>query len=919
MRILVGSVVLSLSLGATVMSAAVVPASVSTNQGAKAGSNREAVRSQLSAYFKGIARNSPTVLGGLAQSPEAMAAIQDRIARMDEAELGRFAALMADAPDWKVAPEAFAGAFPPEVLQQVRRVGADYAEQVPKGEIMRDDVGTLVGVLKLLPDSKLAELGVSRKMIASLEETFSGMTPLQVAMLRSRVEATSPWRERSATALHALPPALQRGAAALNEHGPLTAKDVAELNQFRDELVGLMTRIDELPPAARKNLNALNFEGLHSQVAQLSKAPPDVLFMVRHNMPQEVLRSLRANVAMLERVSNFTKEESEKIELFRDDLSHAFRQVHAEGEEEWQGVDAMLAKLGPEHLFLLRQRMESIGGWQAALPAVYQTLVAPETRRRIQAVQGATPDRAAVESLEAFRQQALSYIDAVAPTSGLDPAFVSNARKVIAASPLDRLELIRGAVGRLPASASIADRLAIVVMHDINFNCSLSMTAVPEVCVPEECVPEICAFGICTPSFCTPGFCTPAVTVTANFDVICNPIEDALEGVEHSITGTANAAVETMRAAIQTSLNAVQTSINASIASVNNVVNTSVSAITDTVNSIYAFVQTIPDLAWSAIKAALNLLLDIPIRNGVTIRDLVSRGTQEALTSMKTLLGLSSGWWNAVSTFTLPAIPCPPAGFHTPFGDVGDGAAVANYARYRLMIDGIVGMIPDTETSLAIKVPAQVTYMLFDFLGLCLEQAAADADSAETTARHTLVLTNFSNMQAFVTAEIAGLTTGSSQQTTAVLDLLTAQNASTQATAIAQSQAIQTVVNSQNTASQTLVNAESDAIQALLLSETDALQKDVRDFRDLHLRMTIESVLQAGLDQEIASFQLREPWGHLDTVKKIVQETISSMTIAQEGVGLAQKYFDDAVLLMNAGKYKTAFREFMKAYRETTR
>ena len=43
------------------------------------------------------------------------------------------------------------------------------------------------------------------------------------------------------------------------------------------------------------------------------------------------------------------------------------------------------------------------------------------------------------------------------------------------------------------------------------------------------------------------------------------------------------------------------------------------------------------------------------------------------------------------------------------------------------------------------------------------------------------------------------------------------------------------------------------------------------------------------------------------------------MTIAQEGIGQAQKYYDSAVQLMNAGKYKSAFQEFMKAYRETTR
>ena len=897
-------------LGTVAIEAAAVPATALATTRPISLAERELVRSQLSSWFKGVAKNSPTVLGGLAQSPEAMTAIQDRIARMDDAELSRFASLMADAPDWKVAPEAFAGAFPPEVMQQIRRVGADYAEQVPKGEIMRDDVRTLVGVLKLLPDAKLAELGINRKMIASLDETFTGMSSLQVAMLRTRVEETSPWREKSTTAIQSLPPALQRGAAALAEHGPLTDRDVKELNGFRDELVGLMTRIDKLPVSARAKLKALDSEKLREQLVQLKNAPPDVLFMTRHNMPQEMLRSLSANISLLERVSSFTKEETAEIEQFRGDLAHAFKQVRAEGQEEWQGVDEMLAGLGPEHLLLLRKQMASIGGWQVALPAVYQTLLAPDTSSRLRAVQGPTPDPAAAAALESYRQLSLTYIDNLAAKSGVDAPLVARARQVMASVPLDRLELIRGASARLPASASIADRLAVVVMHDINFNCSLSMTAVPEICFPEICFGEL---------GCTPGYCTPAVTVTANFDVICNPIEDAMEAVEHSITTTANAAVETMRSAIQTSINSVQSSINASIASVTNIVNTSVSAITSTVNSIYAFVQTIPDLAWAAIKSALNLLLDIQIRNGVTMRDLVASGTQQALTSMKTLLGLTQGWWTAVSTFTLPMIPCPPAGFHTPFGDVGDGAAAANYARYRLMIDGIVGMIPDTETSLAIKVPAQVTYMLFDFLGLCLEQAAADSDSAETTARHGLVLTNFANVRTLVSSEIGALTTNSGQQNDSIITLLTSQNQATRATTVAESQSMQTLISNQSTATQDLVNTSSDSIQSLLRSQNDATQLKLRDFRDLNLRLTIESVLQAGVGQEVASFQLLEPWGQLATVRKIVQETISSMTIAQEGIGQAQKYYDSAVQLMNAGKYKSAFQEFMKAYRETTR
>ena len=45
------------------------------------------VRNELSSYFGRIAENSPTVLGGLAKSPDTMNAIQKRIASMTDAEL----------------------------------------------------------------------------------------------------------------------------------------------------------------------------------------------------------------------------------------------------------------------------------------------------------------------------------------------------------------------------------------------------------------------------------------------------------------------------------------------------------------------------------------------------------------------------------------------------------------------------------------------------------------------------------------------------------------------------------------------------------------------------------------------------------------------------------------------------------------
>ncbi|HEY5610699.1 MAG TPA: hypothetical protein VIL97_05810 [Thermoanaerobaculia bacterium] len=878
---------------------------------------REAVRAELAAYFRDIAQNSPRVLGGLAGSPETMTAIQQRIASMSDEELAKFEKLLADTPDWKVAPEAIASAFPPEVLAQVKKVGADYTDQLPKGDKMREDVQTLLGVLKLLPDAKLLDLGIDRKMIATLEETFTEMTPLQAAMLQKRAADTSSWREQSALAIHALPPALQRGAAALAAHGPLSREDLLALLKFRNELIALLERVDKLPPELRDKLNV---DQLSTQLAQLRTARPDVLFMMRHNMPPEMIEGLKANVAFLERISRFSDAEKEGLEEFRGELAEAFHSVKAKGAaDDWSELDSMVGALSPQELFFMQQRMASFGAWQVALPAAYQALAEPETQQRLRALQG-SPDPVAVRSLEAFRQESLRYIDSVAGTEGLDPQFVARARRTIETASLDRLEIIRSTAAGLGPDATPIQLLSIVAMHEINWNCSLNFVAVPEVCVPAGCV-EICdPTGIlgCA-EVCTPEVCTPEVRVDVSFDQICNPLEDAIEVVEHSITGAANTVIEAMRAGVQASLDAVQTTVNNAIISVTSVIDTTISAITSTVTDIYAFVQTIPDLAWDAIQAALNLLLDIEIRNGITVRDLVAEGAQHAMESMNTLLGLAGDWWTAISTFTLPAIPCPPTGFHTPFGNVGDGAATDNYGRYKLVIDGIIGMIPDTETSLAIKIPAQVLYMGFDFLGLCLEQASAAADAAELTTRHDLVLAGFNNLQSYIGTQVGGLSTQTGSQTDTLVALIESEATENRSTITTQSAAIQSLLDNENADIQSLVNAESDSIQALLESETDSTQSAISAFRDLNLRLTIERVLRGGVGSEVGHLQLRAPWGHLELVKTIVRESIDAMITAQETIGQAESFFAQGIALMNAGKDKLAFTQFAMAYREAAK
>lgn len=844
-----------------------------------------AVRQQLSNYFSNIATNSPTMLGALAKSPESMAAVQQRIATMSDQELAEFQTLMAQAPDWEVAPELFAKTLPPEVLSQVKRVGTDYAARVPRGEEMREDVQTLTRVLSLLPDAKLKELGIDRATIASLEGTIDGIDPVQAAMLQRQLSERGPWDASSAAAMRAIPPALQRGAAALAQHGPLTDKDIKELDSFRSELTSLLARIDQLPAETRKTLKVDEFR---AQMKQLDSARPDTLFMVRHNVPPEMLQTLEENVSFLEQVANLSDAELKDLEQFRGELSTAFESLEEQATDQGDSrkVDAMLSELTPAHLMLLKQGMSQFGNWQTALPVFYRTLASPDVASRMALIKGDHPDPQALAGLETFRRNTLSEIDSAAMMPEIDGELVARARERLGSMPLDRLELMRLTLANLPPTATMADRLSVVVMHEISFNCSVDMPSP---------VPDI------------------------NLDFICDPIEDALEAIEHGIVATVNSIVASVKSALDTAISTMSSVLTTAINAVSDTVNSLVSAITNTVSTISDFIQTIPDLAWDAIKTALNLLLDIEIRNGVTLRDLVGQGVEHGLNAMKTMMGLSSDWWTAVASFTLPQIPCPPSGFHTPFGDVGDGAAAANYDRYHLLIENLIGLIPDTETSLAVKIPAQVLYMMYDFLGVCLEQAASDADSAEAAARHSLVLENFTNLQTHIQTNVNGLALTTSSNTADLTNLINSQSTNVRNTVMAESAAIQALLNDRSTSTRTLITNESSDIQTLISNESADTQSDLDAFETMTLRIAIEQVLQSGEGREIALFQLLEPHGHLGLVSDVVRDTLDGMAAAGQDVGQARKFYNDGVALMNTGREKAAFKLFGQAYRASTK
>ena len=861
------------------------------------------VRAELRSYFKNIGTNAPTLFGGLAQSPGAMKAIDERISSMSDADLARFQKLMADAPDWKMAPEAIARSFPPEVLQQIRKVGADYTARVPKAETMRQDVQTLIRVLKLAPDAKLKEMGIDRKMLASLEGTFSGMSPLQVAALQRQAFEGTTWRQNSVVALQNVPLAFQHGAAALAKHGPLTDQDIKELTVFRARLMSVLNRIEALPPEARKKLKV---EGLADKARQIQDASNDTIFMLRENISAEQLKSLETNVAVVERLTNFTDDEKRDLEKFRADFGKALKPLAAAGGKSLQDV---LASLGPSELYLAKKRLDAMGDWQLALPATYQVLASPDTASRLKALQVPVPDPVAARDLETFRQQALAYIDANATAPGVQAELVVRARNAVAHARLDRLELLRLTVEKMPEGASPQSMFTIAAMSaDFEIgNCSIHL--IDAYCFNPD------PTGLCGDD-CE--ICTPSVT--ADFNFICNPIEDAMQAIKDTAVSAANTLIAGMQTAINQSIAGLNSTVNGLISSVTSVIDTTVSAITSVVNDIYAFIQTIPDKAWSVMKLALDALLDIQIKNGVTLRQLLAQGVETSLNSMKTLIGLSGDWWSAISTFTIPEIPCPPNNFHTPFGDVGTSAAARNFSRYNVLIEGIVDMIPDTELALTYKVPAQMLFASFEFLGVCLTQAAATSADNLAQDRHDLVVANFANLHNFVESQFGILATTSNNQAVALNADINQLDIDVETAINAQSYATNTSLTNESTTIQNSINSHGDTLEQLATTLGTDTRTNLSSFKTQWLWLFVEMVLASdGDSSNLGAFELRDP-GYLAVVSDVVKTTIANVIAANEKLGgSAQQKYDKAVQLMTAGQDKDAYKLFVQAYQEATK
>lgn len=491
-----------------------------------------------------------------------------------------------------------------------------------------------------------------------------------------------------------------------------------------------------------------------------------------------------------------------------------------------------LDQLAPEQLMLLQDSLGANPEWKNVMPIVAETFSDPATEAAILDAGARTAE------LEQFRFNAISFIESSVGQPGVGQQEAARSTRILQNASFEHLALIQAAHSRMPQDASAAAMVALppVAANAVDLNCVVNLGSITIPVIDEDV-----SLG------------------SINFNWICTPLENAINAVA-------------------------------------NTVDSLVSAITDTVNEIWSFVQGIPELAVTALEEFFNGLLDIEIANGVSLLDIAgANNIGDALTQMIDLMGLNNfSWLNQLSAAlgTLPMLPCPQEGVLTPFGPVGDWDAYMSHQRYQFVVEEILDIIPETEISLAVKIPAQVLFMGFKYLGLCLDygQQAATWDHYEEywATAHTNQGT-ISNQVLTTSSNLSGQLASSTSSLAATIDN--------------ESQIIQNKI---------------DALQFEMgesfESQGGNIDNHFQEAWDLELRLAIEENLKSGEGNELAVFQMPAPHGYLEVVRDVLRASIDGMVAIGETIGLAEKFFADGQSAMGAGEFKNAYKAFQKSY-----
>ncbi|HXH28231.1 MAG TPA: hypothetical protein VNL37_04255, partial [Candidatus Polarisedimenticolia bacterium] len=605
-----------------------------------------------------------------------------------------------------------------------------------------------------------------------------------------------------------------------------------------------------LPPEAGTPVPAATIQGLEARLAQ---ATPETLYLIRQRLDTPDLRTSMAQAHLLAKASSLTDADRADLQRFRADLASVYARL---GDFSPGGASAgpladRVASMSDAELLLARDQLDRIPSWKSTLPLIFGVVSTEQGRTGLALAQQekAPQDQRA---LETFRSQAQTSLTALKGAAGVDAAAVEAAQQSVAKASDEQLYLMEKAIAMAPAADAAQTLIDVpqAVATLVTFH------------------PESVSFNCSCPDH---GLDLPLGIGCVSLQFLCNivaaPINVALDGIN-----TVTSALQSAVTAIQGVIDDVATGVQSIIQSIANLPNVLLNALQSLFESIA--------------NAALSTFSPANIANA---------------------LGLVDGFWNSIPQ--LPQIPCPPDGFYLAgFGEVGDDMTASKYQRYLFIFDKVLDLIPDTEISLTLKIPAQVLYGGIQYLGICLDDAATARSEAATAAYRTLVSDRLNE----ALANQATAQTG--------INVIQTQAAALQSQVAAQGQGLMTQLTQQQQALLQQLTMQGQHLTDLIGQTGQDLSGAVHDFQDQDLRLKIEANLANPALQELAFFELPHAVGGvLETVRQVVYDTIQATLDAGLGVHNAERLLAQGDAAYAAGNYKSAYDAYAGAYRETTK
>ena len=299
----------------------------------------EDFRLELADYFTNLHEFSPTVLGNQPLNPEALAEIQESIGQLSPAEIQAMHGVFSQVPNWQMVPELLSTSLTQEQRDAMSMLVEDFSQQAQGLGEFRLELGRFYAALKLSPPEVLETMGEDRDSITQAQELVEELSPQQLAFIRQKLDQDPYWKSASLSLQSTLTPEAQQALETLAGAGAFNAGKIAELEEFREELLSFFYAQLLLPDDV---IGIAELEAIDLAIEEVQNMTPEMLYLTRNGMernpewgafPETLHRNMtpeyRQDLQILMSHGPITEADRVELEEFRAELDFFHHELAA--------------------------------------------------------------------------------------------------------------------------------------------------------------------------------------------------------------------------------------------------------------------------------------------------------------------------------------------------------------------------------------------------------------------------------------------------------------------------------------------------------------------------------------------------------------------------------------------------------------